>query len=95
MARPDQEDLTVYKELTRMYRQRLDGLHVRGDQESEETHQAHTALRERRIDAARNVLKIERETALNLRNQGKINDEVLRQIEYELDLSETRLASIR
>jgi CPA1 family monovalent cation:H+ antiporter len=40
-------------------------------------------------------LKVERETALSLRNEGKINDEVLRHIEYELDLSETRLAAVR
>jgi monovalent cation/hydrogen antiporter len=95
MARPNQEDLTAYKELTRMYGKRLESLHVRGDNESEETHKVHTALRERRIDAARSVLKVERETALSLRNEGKINDEVLRQIEYELDLSETRLTSMR
>jgi len=95
MAKPDQEDLPVYKELTRMYRRRLDSLHERADAETEEAHQAHTASRERRIDAARNVLKVERETALSLRNEGKINDEVLRHIEYELDLSETRLAAVR
>jgi CPA1 family monovalent cation:H+ antiporter len=78
-----------------MYRRRLDSLHERADAETEEAHQAHTASRERRIDAARNVLKVERETALSLRNEGKINDEVLRHIEYELDLSETRLAAVR
>jgi hypothetical protein len=38
---------------------------------------------------------VERETALRLRSDGKINDEVLRHIQYELDLSETRLAAMR
>ena len=37
-------------------------------------------------------LQIERKTAVRLRNEGRINDEVLRKIEHELDLSETRMA---
>jgi Na+/H+ antiporter len=40
---------------------------------------------------SRELLRLERETALRLRNEGRINDEVLRQLERELDLSETRL----
>ena len=38
------------------------------------------------------LLRLERETAVRLRNEGRINDEVLRNLERELDLSETRLA---
>jgi monovalent cation/hydrogen antiporter len=95
LAKTDKTDAAVYKELSRMYRKRLDNLHQRADAESEETHDAHVALRDRRIEATRNVLKVERETALGLRNEGEINDEVLRHIEYELDLSETRLSAIR
>jgi hypothetical protein len=37
------------------------------------------------------LLRIERKAAIQLRNDGRINDEVLRKLEYELDLSETRL----
>ena len=37
-------------------------------------------------------LRIERKTAVRLRNEGHINDEVLRKIEHELDLIETRVA---
>jgi hypothetical protein len=37
---------------------------------------------------ARELLRVERETAVRLRDQGAINDEVLRQLEYELDLRE-------
>jgi hypothetical protein len=33
-------------------------------------------------------LRIERQTAIQLRDEGKINDEVLRQLEHELDLRE-------
>ncbi|HME11620.1 MAG TPA: Na+/H+ antiporter [Candidatus Acidoferrum sp.] len=95
LADADNQDATIYKELTRMYRKRLESLHDRADDESEDAHRAHTASRERRIDASRNVIKVEREIALRLRNEGTINDEVLRRIEYELDLSETRLAAMR
>ncbi|MGZ7061095.1 MAG: hypothetical protein ACXVJU_17570, partial [Candidatus Angelobacter sp.] len=35
------------------------------------------------------LLRVERETAINLRNNGRIIDEVLRQLLQELDLSET------
>jgi len=38
------------------------------------------------------MLRLERKTAVQLRNEGRINDEVLRKLEHELDLSETRLA---
>ncbi|MBL0744069.1 Na+/H+ antiporter [Chryseolinea lacunae] len=37
------------------------------------------------------LLNRERELTLSLRDQGKISDEALRKIEYELDLEETRL----
>ena len=37
------------------------------------------------------MLRLERRTAVQLRNEGRINDEVLRKLEHELDLSETRL----
>jgi len=37
------------------------------------------------------LLKIERETAIQLRNRRRIGDDLLRQIEHELDLTEARL----
>jgi CPA1 family monovalent cation:H+ antiporter len=37
------------------------------------------------------LLRLDRKTAVELRNDGRINDEVLRKLEHELDLSETRL----
>lgn len=37
------------------------------------------------------LLEKERKQVIHLRNEGKISDEVLRKIEYELDLEETRL----
>jgi Na+/H+ antiporter len=45
------------------------------------------------VELTRQLLRIERDTAVQLRDQGRINDEVLRQLERELDLNETRLDS--
>ena len=39
----------------------------------------------------RELLAREREFILNMRKEGKISDEVLRKVEYELDLEEARL----
>jgi monovalent cation/hydrogen antiporter len=46
------------------------------------------------VSLSRQLLRVERDTALRLRNEGRINDEVLRQLERELDLTETRLSSM-
>lgn len=37
------------------------------------------------------LLRLERKTASWLRKDGRIHDELLRKIEHELDLSETRM----
>jgi hypothetical protein len=37
---------------------------------------------------SRELLRLERQTAVRLRNEGRINDETLRQLEHELDLRE-------
>jgi CPA1 family monovalent cation:H+ antiporter len=94
-VRTEAADAVVYKDLKRLYRNRLDALDDHGELEPKATHKAHVSNRELRRDTMLNLIKVERETALGLRSDGKINDEVLRQIEYELDLSETRLATLR
>ena len=43
------------------------------------------------VDLSRELLRVERRAAVRLRNEGRIGDELLRQLEHELDLSETRL----
>ncbi len=43
------------------------------------------------VELSRRLLRLERATAVRLRNEGRINDAVLRQLERELDLTETRL----
>jgi hypothetical protein len=45
----------------------------------------------RHLDLSRTLLEVERSAALRLRDEGSISDEVLRGIEHELDLNETRL----
>jgi len=39
------------------------------------------------------ALRVERETAIRLRDEGRINDEVLRRLERELDLNESRIVA--
>jgi CPA1 family monovalent cation:H+ antiporter len=42
------------------------------------------------VELSLETLRVERETAIRLRNEGRINDTVLRRIQRELDLSESR-----
>lgn len=50
-----------------------------------------TRTYEQFLALSRELLDTERKTALGLRDEGRISDEVLRQLEQELDLSEIRL----
>jgi Na+/H+ antiporter len=74
----------IYDDLTGHYRHRLAAVSGKDDSENgltPEHHERHTRL-------LRDLVRVERQTALRLRNQGRINDETLRQLEYELDLRE-------
>jgi CPA1 family monovalent cation:H+ antiporter len=66
------------------YRQR------RASLEANDRNQGHVADHQRYSDLTREVLRVERDAAIRLRNEGRINDQVLRRIERELDLSESR-----
>ena len=85
LRKEDESDFQeIYDDLTGHYRHRIAA--VSGKDESEngltpEHHERHTRL-------LRDLVRVERQTALRLRNQGRINDETLRQLEYELDLRE-------
>jgi CPA1 family monovalent cation:H+ antiporter len=46
------------------------------------------------LQISTDMLRIERETALQLRNDGHISDTVLRKLERELDLTEARMSSL-
>ena len=45
----------------------------------------------RRSDAILAALQVEREVLIELRNEGRIDDEVLRTLQRELDLAESRV----
>jgi len=53
---------------------------------------ANPAAYGRHIALTREMLWAERQAAIKLRNEGRINDEVLRKVEHELDLNEKRLS---
>jgi Na+/H+ antiporter len=83
--RPDTAEL--YEDLGRHYHQRLASLQP-GD-----ANQEAAADHDRYSELSLEALRIERETVVRLRNEGRIGDEVLRRIERELDLSESHLTS--
>jgi hypothetical protein len=49
---------------------------------------------DRYIALSLEALRVERKTAIRLRDEGRINDEVLRRIERELDLNESTIEAI-
>lgn len=76
----------VYDDLAQYYRRRLAMLTREGNDPD-----ANPAYLTRFRNLHMQALRIERQTAVRLRNEGHISDEVLRQVERELDLTETRL----
>jgi len=68
-------------------RQRLEG----AEQDACATPERSSVLA-KRVELIRELARVERQTAVQLRNQGRINDEVLRELQYELDLTETKYA---
>jgi CPA1 family monovalent cation:H+ antiporter len=74
----------IYEDLSGHYRHRLAAVNGVDDADSQLSPQH----RNRHSRLLRELLQVERQTALRLRGQGRINDETLRQLEYELDLRE-------
>src|SRR6266478_5614800 len=83
--RPEFAD--VYDDIEQHYSERLATL--TGESGEGDSNPAHYA---RHQELKRELVRIERRTAVRLRNEGRINDEVLRRVEHELDLSEERLS---
>jgi len=77
----------VYDDLVQTYTRRLAALSGKEADGAERTNEE--LIRHRSLLGE--LLRVERRTAVSLRNAGRINDEVLRKLEHELDLSETRL----
>lgn len=82
-SRDRDESAAFYEDLMHHYHERLATLRW-------DANPTDLAGQERYIELSLETLRIERETAIQLRNEGRINDTVLRRIERELDLSETR-----
>ena len=77
----------VYDDLAQQYRHRLASLNCAPDDADGESPGHYY----RYLDVSRDLLKVQRETALRLRSEARISDEVLREIETDLDLNAIRL----
>ncbi len=77
----------IYDDLQQHYQHRLSVLEGKsgGDDDASAQFYGHA------LDLNLELLRTERETALGLRGEGRINDEVLRLLEHELDLRESQL----
>lgn len=78
----------VYEELIRLYRRRLNAL----DSNESAERGSRAEDYQRWTELLRHVAAIQHATVLHLRNQNKINDEVMRRLERELDLTAARYA---
>jgi CPA1 family monovalent cation:H+ antiporter len=78
----ESDSAPLYEDLKEHYRRRLSSL----PQDDGTTDGSY----EKFVTVSLDLLRTERETAVKLRNSGRISDEVLRQLLQELDLSETR-----
>ncbi|HEY9127231.1 MAG TPA: Na+/H+ antiporter [Acidobacteriaceae bacterium] len=83
-----EEEDELFEDLMRHYRDRLASLQL-ADADREQA-----AIHRRLNELARSAAQVERRTAVDLRNQGRINDHVLRRIERELDLTESRFEAM-
>ncbi|MCU1307665.1 MAG: Na+/H+ antiporter [Acidobacteriaceae bacterium] len=81
------EFASVYDDLAQHYRERLEN--IVGSSEDQDG--AGEELYGRLLDLSLELNQVERQTAVRLRNEGRINDEVFRELERELDLDEVRL----
>ena len=77
----------VYDQLVRMYEMKIEKF---SDEEAPETRRARGHM-EKHSHLLREMVRVERRTAVQLRNEGAIDDDLLRQLERELDLTEERL----
>ena len=76
----------VYDDLAQHYRHRLATLN-----DGDSADPAAAIFYKTFIDLSRDLIQVERRTAIEMRRQRRISDSLLRDLEYELDLSEIRL----
>jgi monovalent cation/hydrogen antiporter len=83
------ESTDLYDDIHKHYTHRLANISHQDGQ----PHDTARELYDRYLALSQELLDTERKTAVRLRDEGRINDEILRQLEHELDLSETRLTA--
>ena len=77
----------LYDDLAKHYAHRLASISNQRDEPNTSSPELHGSY----IDLSRELLETERQTAIQLRDDGRISDEVWHGLEHELDLRETRL----
>ncbi|HZR66978.1 MAG TPA: Na+/H+ antiporter [Terriglobales bacterium] len=82
----------VYDDLSHHYQARLASLNEDGGADGKPADGLAPAFYKQYVEVTRKLLKVERQTAVRLRNQRRISDELLRDLERELDLSESKFA---
>jgi monovalent cation/hydrogen antiporter len=85
-ARDRDESAEIYDDLANHYKQRLASLKMDANPKDVRATERHRAL-------FLEGLGVERATVIRLRDEGRIGDNVLRRIERELDLDESRLTT--
>jgi Na+/H+ antiporter len=80
------EHTPIYEDMIRHYRARATLIEARGEKKPREE----VAVARYARNLTQELRALERSTAVSLRNEDKINDELLRTIERELDLIEAR-----
>jgi Na+/H+ antiporter len=80
----------AYEDLLHQYGHRLEILDESVEDQAHEDEMGHTG---RLLSLARSAVETERKAILRLRDEGRISDDVLRTLEYELDLTESRANS--
>jgi CPA1 family monovalent cation:H+ antiporter len=79
----------LYDDLAKHYAQRLASISNPRDEPITSSRE----LRGSYLDVSRELLETERQTAIRLRDEGRISDEVWHGLEHELDLRETQFKS--
>ena len=82
----NRDQSAMFGELIASYQRRLDAMPA----EREEPAQG-LIDQSRRNDAILAALQVERDVLIELRNEGRIDDEVLRTLQRELDFAESRV----
>jgi hypothetical protein len=89
-TKDDPESAEVYDDLSQHYKYQLATI---GEGGSVAEGGLSTDFHIRFNDLSRALVRVERQTAVRLRNERRISDELLRHLEHELDLSELRLSA--